>query len=310
MTDSPSPSPASDAHDRRGLTSDEAGRLLAQVGFNEVAEPKRNPLLALLAHFWAPAPWMLEAAVVLQALVGEYFEAGLIGALLAFNALLSFVQGARAEVALAALRSRLALTASARRDGAWILLSARELVPGDLVKLSLGAIAPTDVRLVAGDVLLDQSMITGESLPAEAGAGDRTYAGAMVRRGEAEAVVTATGPRTFSGRAAKLVRIAHGPSAEQAAILRVVRNLALFNGFVLLLMIGYARVHDMPATGLIMLALTVLLASVPVALPATFTLASALGAQRLIGEGVCRRGCPRSTTRRRWTCCAPTRPAR
>ncbi len=286
MTDSFSPPPASDARDRAGLSNDEARSLLAQYGFNEVAEPKRNPLLALLTHFWAPVPWMLEAAVVLQALIGEYFEAGLIAGLLVFNALLSFVQGARAQAALTALKSRLALTASVRRDGAWATLPARELVPGDLVKLSLGAIVPADVRLVSGNVLLDQSMITGESLPAEAGAGDRTYAGAMVRRGEASALVTATGPHTFSGRAAELVRIAHGPSAERGAILRVVRNLALFNGFVLLLMIGYAHAHDMPATHLIMLTLTVLLASVPVALPATFTLASALGAQRLIRQGV------------------------
>jgi H+-transporting ATPase len=286
MTDSPSPSPASGARDRSGLTSDEARRLLAQYGFNEVAEPKRNPLLALLAHFWAPVPWMLEAAVVLQALLGDYLEAGVIAGLMAFNALLSFIQGARAESALAALKSQLALTASARRDGTWIVVPAREIVPGDLVKLSLGAIVPGDVRLISGNVLLDQSMITGESLPAEASEGGKTFAGALVKRGEAEAVVTATGARTYSGRAAELVRIAHGPSAEQATILRVVRNLALFNGLVLLLMIGYAIAHDMPAAHLVALALTVILASVPVALPATFTLASALGAQRLIARGV------------------------
>ncbi len=148
MTDSFSPPPASDARDRAGLSNDEARSLLAQYGFNEVAEPKRNPLLALLTHFWAPVPWMLEAAVVLQALIGEYFEAGLIAGLLVFNALLSFVQGARAQAALTALKSRLALTASVRRDGAWATLPARELVPGDLVKLSLGAIVPADVRLV------------------------------------------------------------------------------------------------------------------------------------------------------------------
>jgi H+-transporting ATPase len=282
----PSEAPADDDHRPGGLSAEVAERLLAKYGFNEVAEPKRNPALALLSHFWAPVPWMLEAAVVLQVLIGEYLEAGVIAGLLVFNAVLSFVQGARAEAALAALKSRLALTASVRRDGAWVVLPAREIVPGDLVKLSLGAIVPADVRVASGSVLFDQSMITGESLPAEAGAGDTTYAGAMVRRGEAEAVVTATGPRTYSGRAAELVRIAHGPSAQQAAIFKVVRNLALFNGFVLLLMVGYAWAHEMPATHLITLTLTVLLASVPVALPATFTLASALGAQRLIRKGV------------------------
>ena len=286
MTTAPSKSTSPSAHDEAGLSSEDARRLLEQYGFNEVAEPKRNPAIALLGHFWAPVPWMLEAAVLLQALVGEYLEAGVIAGLLVFNALLSFVQGARAEAALAALKTRLALTASVRRDGGWLVLPAREIVPGDLIKLSLGAIVPADVRLISGSVLLDQSMITGESLPVEAGVGGATYAGAMVRRGEADALATATGPHTYSGRAAELVRIAHGPSAEQAAILKVVRNLAAFNGLVLVLMIGYARAHDMPLTHLIALTLTVILASVPVALPATFTLASALGAQRLIKSGV------------------------
>ncbi len=270
----------------QGLSSAEARRLLAEHGPNEVAERRRNPLVALLGHFWAPVPWMLEAAVLLQALTGAYLGAAVIAGLLLFNAALSFVQEARADTALAALKSRLALTASVRRDGGWLVLPAREIVPGDLVKLSLGAIVPADVRLAGGNVLLDQSMITGESLPIEASAGAASYAGAMVRRGEAEALVVATGARTYSGRAAELVRIAHGPSAEQTAILRVVRNLAVFNGFVLLMMIGYARAHEMPVTHLISLTLTVILASVPVALPATFTLATALGAQRLVRRGV------------------------
>jgi H+-transporting ATPase len=269
-----------------GLSSEEARERLAQYGYNEVAEPKRNPVLALIGHFWAPVPWMLEAAALMQAAIGEYLEAAVIAGLIAFNALLSFAQGARAEAALDALKSRLALTASVKRDGRWVMLPAREIVPGDLMKLSLGAIVPADARLLSGDALLNQSMITGESLPVEAGAGAAAYAGALVKRGEAEAVATATGARTYSGRAAELVRIAQGPSAEQAAILRVVRNLALFNGVVLLLMVGYGAALHMPVSHLISLALTVLLASVPVALPATFTLASALGAQRLIREGV------------------------
>ncbi len=286
MTSVTSEPPAVGDPDRSGLSSEAAARLLAQFGYNEVAEPRRGVAAAFLGHFWAPVPWMLEAAVVLQALIGEYLEACVIAGLLLFNAALSFVQGERAEAALNALKTRLALTASVRRDGAWSVKPAREIVPGDLVKLSLGAIVPADVQLVSGGVQLDQSMITGESLPAEAGAGAATYAGSIVKRGEAEAIVTATGARTYSGRAAELVRVAHGPSAEQAAILRVVRNLAAFNGFVLMLMLGYAYINAMPATHMVALALTVILASVPVALPATFTLASALGAQRLIRRGV------------------------
>lgn len=198
----------------------------------------------------------------------------------------TFLQDERAQVALAALKSRLALMASVRRDDNWITVAAREIVPGDVVKLSLGAIVPADARLLSGAILLDQSMLTGESLAVEAGPGRDAYAGAIVRRGEAVAEVTATGSRTFSGRTAELVRIAHPENAEQRAILGVVRNLAVVNGLVLLLMIGYAQANGMPLSRVIPLVLTVVLASVPVALPATFTLATALGAQRLVGQGV------------------------
>ncbi len=276
----------SPGREAKGLATEAAHALLARHGYNEVAEPRPHPLRAFLGHFWAPVPWMLEAAVLLQSLVGEYLEAAVIAGLLLFNALLSFFQQARAQAALVALKSQLALNASVLRDGAWSLLAARELVPGDVVKLSLGAVVPADVRLLSGNVLLDQSMLTGESLPVEAGAGRETYAGAMVRRGEAVAEVTATGARTYSGRTAELVRVAHYESAEQRAILRVVRNLAVLNGFVLVLMIALAHEQGMVLSHVISLALTVVLASVPVALPATFTLATALGAQRLIAHGV------------------------
>ena len=269
-----------------GLTTAAARQALARDGANEVPEPKPHPLAAFLRHFWAPVPWMLEAAVLLQALLGERLEAGIIAALLLFNAVLSFVQEGRAQAALAALKSRLAVSASVRRDGAWVTLPARDLVVGDVVKLSLGTVVPADVRLLSGSVLLDQSMLTGESLPVEAEAGRDTYAGAMVRRGEAEAQVRATGPRTYFGRTAELVRLARPESAEQSAILRVVRNLAVFNGLVLAAMVAYAQARGMALADVVAMALTVLLASVPVALPATFTLATALGARRLVQRGV------------------------
>ena len=270
----------------QGLSAREAARRLDSLGANEVAEPPRKPLLAFLRHFWAPVPWMLEAAIILQGALGDYLEAAVIAGLLVFNAVLAFVQDERAQTALVALKSRLALTASARRDGAWMSVPARDLVVGDVVKLSLGTIVPADARLLSGTVLLDQSMLTGESVPAETGPGQPAYAGAIVRRGEAVAEVTATGVHTFSGHTAELVRIAHSESAEQHAILGVVRNLAVFNGVVLLLLIGYAEWHGMPLDRVVPLVLTAVLASVPVALPATFTLATALGAQRLVGLGV------------------------
>jgi H+-transporting ATPase len=160
--------------------------------------------------------------------------------LLVFNAALAYFQESRAQATLAALKSRLALNASVQRDGAWKTVPAAELVCGDLVKLSLGGVVAADVHLTGGSVELDQSMLTGESLPIEAGPGVDTFAGALVRRGEATAVVTATGARTKFGRTAELVRTAHVVSTQQKAVLKIVRNLAIFNGVVILAMGAYA----------------------------------------------------------------------
>jgi H+-transporting ATPase len=229
---------------------------------------------------------MLEAAILLELVLGKYVEAAIIAALLAFNAALGLFQESRARATLAALKSRLALNASVRRDGAWKIIPAVELVPGDVVKLSLGAVVAADVRLTGGEILLDQSMLTGESVPIEAGAGAQTYAGALVRRGEAVAEVTATGARTKFGRTAELVRTAHVVSSQQKAVLRVVRNLAAFNGVVIAVLVAYSCLLGMPLAEIIPLVLTAVLASIPVALPATFTLASALGARALARLGV------------------------
>ena len=245
-----------------------------------------HPLRMALEKFWAPVPWMLEAAVGLELILGQYVEAAIIAALLVFNATLGFFQESRAQATLAALKSRLALNASVRRADEWKTLPAAELVRGDVVKLSLGAVVAADVRITGGEVLLDQSMLTGESVPIEAGAGAQTYAGALVRRGEAVAEVTATGARTKFGRTAELVLTAHVVSSQQKAVFRVVRNLAACNGVIILLMVGYAYILKMPVVDIIPLALTGILASIPVALPATFTLASALGARVLAKLGV------------------------
>jgi H+-transporting ATPase len=269
-----------------GLTGDEARRRLGQFGANAMPDTTLHPLRMALDKLWAPVPWMLEAAIALQVALGEYMEAATVAALLIFNAALGLFQEGRAQATLAALKSRLALSASVRRDGRWATVPAADLVPGDVVKLSLGAVVAADVRISAGEVLLDQSMLTGESAPIEAAAGLLTYAGALVRRGEAVAEVTATGARTKFGRTAELVRTAHVVSSQQKAVLRVVRNLALFNGAVILLLIVYAHVLGMPLAEIIPLVLTAVLASIPVALPATFTLAAALGARALAQRGV------------------------
>jgi H+-transporting ATPase len=275
------------ADPQSGLTDDEARRRLEKFGPNGMPDTSAHPLRSALEKFWAPVPWMLEGAIVLEMALGKYVEASVIAGLLVFNAALGLFQESRAQATLAALKSRLALNASVRRDGAWKIVPAAALVPGDMVKLSLGGVVAADVSLDGGEVLLDQSMLTGESVPIEAGAGAQTYAGALVRRGEAVAEVTATGARTKFGRTAELVRTARVESTQQKAVLRVVRNLAAFNGVVIVILVVYARFSlDMPLEEIVPLVLTAVLASIPVALPATFTLASAIGARALAKLGV------------------------
>jgi H+-transporting ATPase len=277
---------AEKADQSTGLTSEEAHQRLQKVGRNAMPDTTLHPLREALAKFWAPVPWMLESAIALELALGKYLEAAIIAALVVFNAALGFFQESRAQATLSALKSKLALNASVQRDGAWKMVPAAELVPGDLVKLSLGGVVAADVKLTGGEVLLDQSMLTGESVPIEAGAGVQTFAGALVRRGEAVAEVTATGPRTKFGRTAELVRTAHVVSSQQQAVLRVVRNLAMFNGVAIILLVAYGYFLKMPFTEIVPLILTAVLASIPVALPATFTLAAALGARVLAKLGV------------------------
>jgi H+-transporting ATPase len=269
-----------------GLTSDEARVRLEKDGPNAMPDTSAHPLRNAMAKFWAPVPWLLEASIVLEVVLVKYYEAGVIAALLVFNAALAYFQESRAQATLAALKSRLALNASVQRDGAWKTLPAAELVCGDLVKLSLGEVVAADVHLTGGSVELDQSMLTGESLPIEAGPGVDTYAGALVRRGEATAAVTATGARTKFGRTAELVRTAHVVSTQQKAVLKIVRNLAIFNSLVIIAIGTYAYAHAMPWSEIVPLLLTSVLAIIPVALPATFTLAAAVGARALAKLGV------------------------
>ena len=278
--------PVSSAASAIGLTSDEAQRCLASNGNNAIQDAVQNPVRRALGKLWAPVPWMLEAAIVLQLVLGEYFEAAAVAVLLLFNVGLGFFQEARAQATLEALKSRLPLTASARRDGVWKTLPATALVNGDVVKLSLGAVVPADVRLIDGPVLIDQSMLTGESIPIEAGAGFAAYAGALIRRGEAVAEVMATGTHTKFGRSAELIRIAHVESTEQKAIFRVVRNLALFNGGMTILLTTYAVYLAMPFAEIAPLVLVAVLASIPVALPSMFTLAATVGARAVAKRGV------------------------
>jgi len=269
-----------------GLSSAQAASLRAEFGPNAVVNEPIHPLRRFARHFWAPVPWMLEATIGLQIILGEWLTASMIAALLLFNVLLAAFQESRANAALALLKRRLTLTSRVRRDGAWVDGPAADLVPGDIVQVSLGDVVPADILIVDGSLLLDQSMLTGESIPTEMEAGKTAFAGGLVRRGAAIARVTATGTRTYFGRTVELVSVAHVESAEQKAVLNVVRNLTAINFVIVAGLVAYAFAIRISFEQILLLVLTALMSAVPVALPATFTLAAALGARTLALKGV------------------------
>lgn len=269
-----------------GLTSAEAARLLAQYGPNALAEAKKHPLLDFLKRLWGPIPWMLEAVVILQVVLKKYDEALIIAALILFNAVFSAWQEKRSSDALAMLRQRLQLTARVRRDGEWQTLPAEQLVPGDVIHIRMGDLLPADVQLLDGRLLLDQSALTGESLPVEAVAGGNGYTGTVVQHGEATAVVTATGARTRFGRTAELVRSAKHQTNLEKVIFSITKALILLDGVLALGVVAYALWARLPLLEILPFVLILLVASVPVALPATFAVATALGARELSHQGV------------------------
>jgi len=270
----------------QGLTEAEAQRRLAQFGPNEIREQKGHPLLTLLGKFSGPVPWMLEATILLQVLLGRRAEAAIIALLLSVNAAISFFEEGRASRALELLRHRLTAKARVLRDGAWRSIPSAGLVPGDTVHLRMGDLSPADVRIIDGSLLLDQSALTGESVAVEAGSGAMAYAAAVVRRGEATGEVATTGERTFFGKTAELVRTARSTSHLTATIFKIVRVLIAIDVTLVGALLVYAAWAGLPFRDVLPFALILLVASVPVALPATFTLATALGSAELARSGV------------------------
>ena len=265
-----------------GLTEAEAARRLARYGENALAERQTSPLAKLAAYFWGPIPWMIEVAAVLSALVAHWADFSIICALLLLNAGVGFWQEFKADTAITALKQRLALRARVQRDGKWRDIPARELVPGDVVLIRLGNIVPADVRLVEGDYLsVDQSALTGESLPVDKKAGDSAFSGSIAKLGEMTAVVTATGMSTYFGKTARLVERAGTVSHFQRAVLRIGNFLILCTiGLVAIILID-ALYHRDPLIETLLFALILTVAAIPVALPAVLSVTMAVGAERL-----------------------------
>jgi len=270
----------------QGLTSTEAQQRLLTYGPNMVADDRTHPWLLFLRKFWAPVPWMLEATIALQFALGKTNEASIIAVLLVFNAVLGFAQENRANNALVLLKKRLSIQVRVLRDKVWKQAAAQELVPGDVVHLRMGDLAPADIRLLDGQVLVDQSALTGESLPVDASAGANVHAGAIVKRGEASGEVTATGARTYFGKTAELVRSAKTASHLETLIVTIVKYLVTLDAILVAALFLYSWMNGIAITEVLPFALILLVASVPIALPATYTLATALGALELAKNGV------------------------
>jgi len=262
-----------------GLTSEEARKRLVRFGPNALAEHRRSPLLKLLGYFWGPIPWMIEAAALLSALVGHWADLAIILTLLVFNAAVGFWQEYQAGNAVEQLRKKLALKARVRRDGRWQEVEARDLVPGDIVRVRLGDLIPADLELIEGDYLsIDQSALTGESLPVERHVGELVYSGSVAKQGEMVGAVTATGMQTFFGKTARLVGEAGSVSHFQRAVLAIGDYLIyLALGLVaVLVLVGLHR--HWPLLELAQFALILTVASIPVAMPAVLSVTMAVGA--------------------------------
>jgi len=219
---------------------------LQQYGPNEVREYRRSPWAALAGKLWGPVPWMLQAAAALSLALGRTADALIILFLLVFNAMVGYLQEHRAENALALLRKRLAVNARVLRDGQWRLIAARELVPGDLVHVRAGDILPADLRLLDGQLLLDQSALTGEAFPREASPPAVIYAGSIVQRGEATGEVIATGSHTYFGRTAQLVQLAKTATHLEETIFAVVRYLVAIDLALVAAVLAYAATARIP----------------------------------------------------------------
>ena len=265
-----------------GLSQAEAAKRLTQYGPNEIEEKRTNLFLKFLSYFWGPIPWMIEVAVILSGVVGHWPDFFIILLLLIANAVVGFWEEHQAGNAIAALKANLAIKAKVKRDGKWLNPPARELVPGDIIQVRLGDIVPADARLLDGDSMsIDQSALTGESLPAERKPGEAIFSGSIVRRGECRALVYATGSGTYFGKTAQLVQKAHTASHFQKAVLKIGNYLIILAVVLVAVIIGFAIFRGDPILTTLQFALVLTVAAIPVAMPTVLSVTMAVGARLL-----------------------------
>jgi len=269
-----------------GLETQEAQRRLEKYGYNEISERKVSFLVRLGKRFWGIVPWMLEATAIVTLLLGKYPQTLVIVFLLLFNAAMSLWRENRARKAMASLKQRLRIQSRVKRDGNWSIIPARELVPGDLVRVRAGDLLPADIKLIDGSFGVDQSALTGESIIVDKSAGEVAYSGSSVKRGEATGIVNATGIKTYFGKIVSLLELAKPKLHMEEVTVKVAHRLLIIVLASLLVVFVYAVLTGFPLAVLLPLAGVLLVASVPVAMPTMFTVNMALGSSALAKQGV------------------------
>ena len=265
-----------------GLTGSEAKDRIQKFGPNEIPEEEESAVLKFLRYFWGPIPWMIEAAVVISAIIGRWEDFGIIFALLIINAVVGFWQEYQAGNAIAMLKERLALEARVLRDGKWQKVAARDLVPGDIVRIRNGDIVPADVKLIEGDLLsADESALTGESMPVEKHVSDVAYSGSTIKQGEMTALVVATGGATFFGKTARLAGEATPASHFQKAVIRIGDYLIVLAIVLVAIVFIVSLMRHESALETLQFALVLIVAAIPAALPAVLSITMAVGATAL-----------------------------
>ncbi len=277
-----------------GLTSSEAAKRILQYGKNELLDKEESAIIKFLKFFWGPIAWMIEAAAILSLAMEHWSDLTIITVLLFYNAISGFWQERKASNALAELKAGLAPKANALRDGKFSQIDAADVVPGDIIQVKIGEVIPADIRFVDGEYIsIDQSALTGESLPVSKKIGEEGYSGSIVKKGEMKAVVIGTGNNTFFGRTASLVATAGNKSHSAKATARIGDFLIIISVILCVFLAGselYNNIvlapswhwHDIAIIARMVLVL--LIASIPVAMPSVITVTNSLGAQALASK--------------------------
>ncbi|MBI4650402.1 HAD-IC family P-type ATPase [Candidatus Desantisbacteria bacterium] len=269
-----------------GLKQTEVETYLKQYGYNEVPEQKANPIFCFFTKFWGFTAWMLELIIILSWFLHKYSDAYIVSGLLVFNAIISFAQEQNAVNAVEDLKEKLHINAKVLRDGIWKTVLSRELVPGDIIRIRIGDFVPADVKIIQGEISVDQSALTGESLEVEKNPKQIVYSGSIVSRGESSGIVVLTGINTYFGRTIQLVQIAKPRLHIEDIISKVVKWLLIIVAVLLSVVLVVSLLQGIKLLEVLPLMLVLLLGAIPVALPAMFTVSMALGSLELVKKGV------------------------